>query len=109
MQSIEAWYRSLGLATETATEIATQAPSRLIELLGKNELRVVDTSNTVQYEKRFAALSYVWGANQTFVLLSTSKHMLTMGFKIEQLPQTIQDAITVTRRIGLRYIWIDAL
>jgi hypothetical protein len=43
------------------------------------------------------------------VLLRRNGDILLSGFKAEQLPRTIQDAVTVTRRIGLRYIWVDAL
>jgi hypothetical protein len=28
---------------------------------------------------------------------------------MEMLPQTIQDAISVTHRLGIRYLWVDAL
>ncbi|PQE07156.1 Heterokaryon incompatibility protein [Rutstroemia sp. NJR-2017a BVV2] len=28
---------------------------------------------------------------------------------MEELPQTFKDAITVTRQLGLQYIWIDSL
>lgn len=31
------------------------------------------------------------------------------GLTISDLPQTLQDAITVTRALGQRYVWIDAL
>jgi hypothetical protein len=31
------------------------------------------------------------------------------GFQITELPKTFQDAITITRELGLRYLWIDSL
>ncbi|KAF1979678.1 HET-domain-containing protein, partial [Bimuria novae-zelandiae CBS 107.79] len=59
--------------------------------------------------KGFVALSYVWGQNQTYVLTAATQGKLHSSFSIHDLPQTIQDAITVTRAIGLRFIWVDAL
>lgn len=31
------------------------------------------------------------------------------GFEIGEAPQTLQDAVTITRHLGLRYLWVDAL
>jgi hypothetical protein len=86
--------------------------SRLIDV-GSGELRIVETSSTSFSESDrasgFAALSYVWGTNQTFVLLSTTANELMSGFDLEKLPQTIQDAVTVARKLEFRYLWVDAL
>lgn len=59
----------------------------------------------------YVALSYCWGTSQKNVLLTraTVKRFQTIGLDVAQLPQTIQDAILVTRNLGVRYIWIDAL
>lgn len=46
----------------------------------------------------YAALSYVWGQNQT-----TSYHSDTLG----AVPRTIEDAIQVTRIMGFHYLWVD--
>ncbi|KAF7543816.1 hypothetical protein G7046_g9925 [Stylonectria norvegica] len=50
--------------------------------------RVVDASIMEHY----VALSYVWGKNTT-----------------ETLPKVIQDAVTVTKGLGVRYLWVDRL
>jgi Heterokaryon incompatibility protein (HET) len=34
---------------------------------------------------------------------------LTKGVTLERLPQTIVDAVQITRRLGFKYLWIDAL
>jgi hypothetical protein len=96
-------------SNESSSINALQVPARLIDLQNKDNLRIVETSSIPLSDKSFVALSYVWGTNQTFILLSTTKDQLMTGFRAEQLPKTIQDAIIVSRRIGLRYIWVDAL
>ncbi|KAF5638399.1 het-domain protein [Fusarium tjaetaba] len=58
----------------------------------------------------YSALSYCWGISAQPVVLE--KHNLTdlvKGIKISRLPQTIIDAIQVTRQLGLKYLWLDAL
>lgn len=55
------------------------------------------------------ALSYCWGTGQTLVttLENSASHMIEIPF--QRLPQTIQDAIKITRNLGIRYLWVDAL
>ncbi|RAR11243.1 isocitrate dehydrogenase [Stemphylium lycopersici] len=84
-------------------------PSRLIQLCDDQSLRVIHTSTLSGCGPTFAALSYVWGTSQSFILLSTTESVLSKGFDEKRLPQTIRDAVTVTRRLGLQYIWVDAL
>ncbi|KAM6524246.1 hypothetical protein FSOLCH5_004848 [Fusarium solani] len=45
----------------------------------------------VSWSEKYAALSYVWGPGE------------------EKWPQTIKDAMTVTRMMGLKYLWVDRL
>lgn len=48
----------------------------------------------------YMALSYVWG--------DTAKQSFQLGpLALRTLPQTFQDAVTLTRLLGKKYIWID--
>lgn len=58
---------------------------------------------------QYAALSYCWGHSNPFILTAATKRDLQKGFHLRQLPRTIRDAVRVTREIGLRYLWVDAL
>lgn len=109
MQTLKAWMSSLEPIPKSPGATSNYLPSRLIYVGDENSLCVVNTSTTKDCELEFAALSYVWGTNQSFILLSTTEDLLATGFEVGQLPKTIQDAVTVTRRIGLKYIWVDAL
>ena len=59
----------------------------------------------------YAALSYKWGCTRQF--LTTSGELGYSGtpgdLDRRPLPRTVRDAITLTRDIGMRYTWIDAL
>jgi hypothetical protein len=57
------------------------------------------------------ALSYVWGGIHKLQLTKSTAQLLeTPGaLKTEDLPATVADAIEVTRALGERYIWVDAL
>lgn len=60
----------------------------------------------------YATLSYRWCADPNIVTLQTktgtlAKHL--RNIRRGELPKTMQDAIDVARRLGIRYLWIDAL
>lgn len=57
----------------------------------------------------YAALSYCWGGPQPVTLTTLTRSDMLRGIATSTLPQTIQDAITVTRKLSLRYLWVDAL
>ena len=58
----------------------------------------------------FSALSYCWGGDQQLKLENSSlDRFRTTGIRMEELPRTIADAVTVTLSLGIRHLWIDAL
>jgi hypothetical protein len=64
------------------------------------------------YPNRYIALSYCWGPQTLKPFATTTSANIKdrkLGIPLEQLPQTFQDAITITRGLGIRYLWIDAL
>ncbi|KAH8652051.1 heterokaryon incompatibility protein-domain-containing protein [Xylariales sp. PMI_506] len=62
---------------------------------------------------RFLALSYVWGDSVKFKTTSKNIDQLRQPGTLEaaeaQLNPTIRDAISLTRRLGERYLWVDSL
>lgn len=57
----------------------------------------------------YAALSYCWGPDRDLILTQESHDDLLTGIDLDKFPGTLRDAITITRQIGVRYLWIDAL
>ncbi|KAF6799422.1 heterokaryon incompatibility protein [Colletotrichum sojae] len=58
---------------------------------------------------KYIALSYCWGQTNTFVVTPTNVNQLQQGFPTTALPLTLRDVVELTRDLGLRYLWIDAL
>lgn len=50
-----------------------------------------------------------WGDAPHFVTSRKSLEARKDGIRLSDLPKTYLDAITITRHLGLRYIWVDAL
>jgi len=84
-------------------------PSRLVYVGSSQEdIRLVTVSSrTSKYP--YATLSYVWGENRNYVLTHGTLEDKIKALDIKQIPQSIRDAIHVTRSLGLSYLWVDAL
>jgi hypothetical protein len=100
-------------------------PTRVIDV-GDGEamhLFLRDKGETSQ-EVDYVALSHCWGKlieeqkkewrdttgnKEDWNTTKGNKERRKQGFLITELPQTFQDAIIVTRELGLRYLWIDSL
>ncbi|KAI0448907.1 HET-domain-containing protein [Xylaria acuta] len=60
-------------------------------------------------KERYACLSHCWGQEQPLMTTSHTlqSHMNEISWNC--IPATFQDAINVSRKLGVRYIWIDSL
>ncbi|KAI9654789.1 MAG: hypothetical protein M1821_005783 [Bathelium mastoideum] len=64
-------------------------------------------------DKRYIALSYVWGFGDRFRTVSENVAKLQerggLSKVFKGLPKTIQDAITLVENLGEQYLWVDSL
>jgi hypothetical protein len=60
-------------------------------------------------EHEYTALSHCWGGNITPLLTTTTLETFGMSLPYDELPANFRDAITITRELGIRYLWIDSL
>ncbi|KAF2138415.1 uncharacterized protein K452DRAFT_216366, partial [Aplosporella prunicola CBS 121167] len=57
----------------------------------------------------YIALSHCWGRKQIIRTTKSTLETHKSRIKWSALSKTFQDAITTTRKLGIRYIWIDSL
>ncbi|SPN96538.1 uncharacterized protein DNG_00063 [Cephalotrichum gorgonifer] len=57
----------------------------------------------------YAALSYCWGRGSQQITTTRANHAAHTAALPSSLPRTIADAVSVCRKIGLPYLWVDAL
>ncbi|KAK1672802.1 heterokaryon incompatibility protein-domain-containing protein [Colletotrichum godetiae] len=90
------------------TSIHTKRRPRMIRCIDVDAMCIVDLQNP---EAKWVALSYVWGQREFKVLKGTSLESLRCPGALDPswIPDTILDAITVTRMIGEKYLWTDSL
>jgi hypothetical protein len=54
--------------------------------------------------------SYCWGYEPDYLLNEqTLDEFMSTGMELDKMPQTFKDAVTATRSLGVKYLWIDAL
>lgn len=75
-------------------------------------MRLVCASETSGQE--YIALSHCWGdlsveAKKEFCTTTENFTQRRIGFNVSSLPKTFQDAVRVTRELGILYLWIDSL
>lgn len=89
-------------------------PHRLIDV-GRpggdedHQPRLYITAKTELRRGIYAALSYCWGRTPFLTLTQETVEALQQQIPLEQLPPTLRDAIEITRGLGIRYLWVDAL
>jgi hypothetical protein len=64
--------------------------------------------------QRYVALSHCWGQllpeqQKRFCTTPDNLDQRLQGFSVSELPKTFQDAVLVTRELGILYLWIDSL
>jgi len=88
-------------------------PTRLLDVRprGQSSLRLTISSDLSKSEKlEYFTLSYRWGIAMEAACTTKQNFQEHLhGISEQQLPQTLQDAIGITRAFGVRYLWIDAL
>lgn len=88
-------------------------PPRLLEC-GENSVRLVIPATDLNLDPApglsYATLSRCWGEGLNRSVLTTSNIKSMRERLVEsELPRTFRDAIAITRRLGIRYLWIDSL
>ncbi|KFZ11425.1 hypothetical protein V502_07545 [Pseudogymnoascus sp. VKM F-4520 (FW-2644)] len=96
---------------ETCVPIqSTTLPDRVLDVgdsEGSEDLQLLETDGT---QGVYLTLSHSWG-DPAGVLKTTTQNLPQMVERIEfsAMPNTFQNAVTITRKLGYRYLWIDSL
>jgi hypothetical protein len=69
----------------------------------------VHLRETLDEQDRYICLSHCWGKVQLIRTLKDNVEDMKNGISFASLPKTYQDAIQITRHLGIRYLWIDSL
>lgn len=84
-------------------------PTRLIQLHGGqgSHIRIVDAADNFG---RYAALSHRWVSGRPdWITRQETLGNRQSWFSVQSLPASIVDAVEITRRLGIDYLWVDSI
>jgi hypothetical protein len=88
----------------------TALPTRLLDVgVDTPTLYLYVTEEKQTRQGRYACLSYCWGSGSTCTTTKATLDQRKAGIPMKLLPQTMLDAVNLTRALGVRFLWIDAL
>lgn len=102
---------------EAESRIEHRLPKRVIDVgpADNSKIRLVEHEGEMgplcSEETGYVALSHCWGPKWTWPIrcVRATLSQFKDNIPFELLSNTFKDAIVITRRLGLRYIWIDSL
>lgn len=107
---IASWAETCG-STHRSCRLGSlqRLPPRIIDVGTAEEAREPYLLETDGQLGTYLALSYRWGNANTLRTTRADLPTRKKAIAIADMPLTMQDAVTVSRRLGQRYLWIDAL
>ncbi|CZR60751.1 uncharacterized protein PAC_10647 [Phialocephala subalpina] len=105
---LERWMEDCGKKHKCPPPLVNpNLPTRVLDVIASD--RTVALLETRGQRGRYIALSHSWGTSPRAMATKATVEDLEDGIAISFLPKTFQDAIQITKRLGIRYLWIDCL
>lgn len=83
-------------------------PTRLISIASESPRLVLNSD--IAKGQRYATLSHSWGAQKDVIKLTRQTlDFFLKEIPLDRLPKTFTEALVITKRLGLDFIWIDTL
>ncbi|KAL8710769.1 MAG: hypothetical protein Q9220_004787 [cf. Caloplaca sp. 1 TL-2023] len=117
MVQITSWLDQCMTRHKKCSEVQTVAttrnvlPKRLLDVSSAERtgrLKLVSTL-TMPPRTSYVTLSHCWGGQCAAKLVVDNLETFENGVQVSVLPKTFRDAITLTAKLNVHYLWIDAL
>lgn len=107
---MKSWLHDCELNHQTCKPLVSHKPKILIDVgsLDGRPPRLVMSEDLHNQDIRYATLSYCWG-NANFCTTKENEIWQKQEIPLHLIPRTLQDALSLTRNLDIRYLWIDAL
>jgi hypothetical protein len=79
-------------------------PTRVLDVFASDHS--IALFETRGQQGKYVALSHSWGKSSRLMATKDTLEDLKDGIAMSFLPKTFQDAIIITKRLGVKYLWI---
>jgi hypothetical protein len=94
--------------SQCAGQADVELPTRLIHVPTVED-NLPRLCHTESQRGQYVTLSYCWGSGAACKTTPLNFEERSRGIPLDELPKTIRDAVYLIRRMGIEWIWIDAL
>lgn len=101
---LKSWLEECETSEHTLCKHEPQPLPKRVLYLKDGGVELIEPGNQID---RYAALSHCWGDPKE--VSCTTQNSFPQFLKLDQLSQNFQDAVRVTRALGMKYLWIDSL
>ncbi|KAK3068678.1 hypothetical protein LTR53_013565 [Teratosphaeriaceae sp. CCFEE 6253] len=84
-------------------------PTRVLQVSSSSRGLAVRLLDTRGRTGKYTALSHCWGQQTPFITTTVNIAARKVDIPISALPTTFRDAVELTHRLDLQYLWIDSL
>jgi hypothetical protein len=108
ISTVRLWLKEC-LNTHECSSTPSSLPARLLKVKD-DPIHIQDTPHLPRNTK-YCTLSHCWGPNPdlTWQLKKEKLEMYHTSIPVQAFSKTFQDAIYITRSLGIDYLWIDSL
>jgi hypothetical protein len=87
----------------------TQLPSRVLEVSSLDGTATLRLIQSMGLSGQYIALSHCWGTHSGLKTSKPSLREYMDAINPSSLSKTVDDAVSITRGLGIRYLWVDTL
>jgi hypothetical protein len=110
MSLVARWIRDcVDQHPKCALTAPSRLPTRVIDVDARHSPDRLALYEAKSETGRYVALSHCWGKRQIARTLKSTLGQMKQAISWSSLSKTFQDAIIITRFLGMHYIWIDSL
>ncbi|KAJ4108707.1 hypothetical protein NW768_012184 [Fusarium equiseti] len=105
---LSTWIKECDATHKRCTNNDSILPRRVLDVGDSRHKHLALYASSQQYAP-YVALSHCWGKNPVLRTTKANVKDHEKAIIFRSLPKNFQDAVTICRGIGIRYLWIDSL
>ncbi|KFA76625.1 hypothetical protein S40288_05961 [Stachybotrys chartarum IBT 40288] len=105
LSNLNRWIKTCNESHPCFSHDETVLPTRVV-CVADGKVRIL---SFVDRRANYVTLSHRWGSKEDFILTQSNAQLFSRDIPWDSIPRLYQDAITLTRQLGIDYIWIDTL